>query len=204
MPEVKRLRFMAPVWPIVIPNAISRLAEQIVATGGALVSEFWPDSAPRQENFPRRNRIISGLSLGTVVVEAAARSGSLIYGSLRHGAGAGGFRCARGPVNLNSAGCHHLIQQGAKLICSAADIVEEIEVHIGKSGAAIKSQPLFTQGDLPSSSLLDNVVMSPTAIDVIVGRSGEPVDKVICELLELELAGWISSVPGGYVRTRRN
>ena len=75
---------------------------------------------------------------------------------------------------------------------------------IGKNGAAIKSQLLFTQGDLPSSSLLDNVGYEPTAIDVIVDRSGEPVDKVICELLELELAGWISSVPGGYVRTRRN
>ena len=186
------------------PKRHLKLAEQIVATGGALVSEFWPDSAPRQENFPRRNRIISGLSLGTVVVEAAARSGSLITARYAMEQGREVFAVPGALQNPNSAGCHHLIQQGAKLICSAADIVEEIEVHIGKSGAAIKSQLLFTQGDLPSSSLLDNVGYEPTAIDVIVGRSGEPVDKVICELLELELAGWISSVPGGYVRTRRN
>ena len=77
-------------------------------------------------------------------------------------------------------------------------------MHIGKSGAAIKSQLLFTQGDLPSSSLLDNVGYEVTPIDVVVQLSQQPIDRVIAELLELELAGWITSVPGGYVRTRRD
>ena len=186
------------------PKRHQQLAEAIVASGGALVSEFWPEVAPRQENFPRRNRIISGLSLGTAVVEAAVKSGSLITARYAMEQGREVFAVPGALQNPQSVGCHHLIQQGAKLICSVADIVEEIEVHLGKSAADIKSQLLFTQGDLPSSSLLDNVGYEPTAIDVIASRSGVAIDKVICELLELELAGWISSVPGGYVRTRRN
>ena len=185
------------------PRRHQALAQQIVAEGGALVSELWPDVAPRAENFPRRNRIISGLSLGTVVVEAAQQSGSLITARYALEQGREVFAVPGAIQNPHAAGCHHLIQQGAKLVCSAADILEEVDVHLG-AGESRVHPSLLAYGGLPSSALLDNVGYEATAVDVIVQQSGQPVDAVLCELLELEMAGWITSVPGGYVRTRRD
>lgn len=185
------------------PRRHYSLAQQIVAEGGALVSELWPGHSPKPENFPRRNRIISGMSLGTVVVEAAAQSGSLITARYALEQGREVFAVPGAIQNPNSAGCHHLIQQGAKLVCNAADILEEIDVHVA-AGELGTHPSLLPFGDLPSSTLLDNVGYESTAVDVIVQLSGQPVDAVLSELLELEMAGWIASVPGGYVRTRRD
>lgn len=185
------------------PQRHHALAASIISEGGLLLSELWPDVPPCAENFPRRNRIISGLSLGTVVVEAAAKSGSLITARYALEQGREVFAVPGAVQNLAAAGCLHLIQQGAKLVCTAADILEEIDVHF--SNLKMDSQePLFQATGLPSSPLLDNVGDETTAIDVIVQQSGQPVAKVMVELLELELAGWITSVPGGYVRTRRD
>ncbi len=187
------------------PRRHLSLSREIVAQGGALVSELWPDILPCAENFPRRNRIISGLSLGTVVIEAAAQSGSLITARYALEQGREVFAVPGALQNPVATGCLHLIQQGAKLVCSAADIVEEIAVHMGDHGIRQASLPLSPVSDcLPSSKLLDNVGYEVTPIDVVVQLSQQPIDRVIAELLELELAGWITSVPGGYVRTRRD
>ncbi len=185
------------------PQRHNSLAAAIIAQGGVLLSELWPDVPPRAENFPRRNRIISGLSLGTVVVEAAAKSGSLITAHYALEQGREVFAVPGAVQNPTATGCLHLIQQGAKLICNAADILEEIDVHFANP-RTVSQETLSLDAGLPSSSLLDNVGDETTAIDVVIQQSGQPVAKVMAELLELELAGWITSVPGGYVRTRRD
>ena len=161
--------------------------------------------APRAENFPRRNRIISGLSLGTLVVEAAAQSGSLITARYALEQGREVFAVPGSLHNPAALGCLHLIQQGAKLVCSAADIVEEIAIHFSGCGERQASLPLSSPPRrLPSSQLLDTVGYEVTPVDVVVQLSQQPIDRVMAELLELELSGWIESVSGGYVRTRRD
>ncbi len=185
------------------PRRHQPLAEAIVAEGGALVSEFWPQTAPRPEHFPRRNRIISGLSLGTVVVEAAEQSGSLITARYALEQGREVFAVPGSIHNPQARGCHRLIQQGAKLVASAADILEELAP---LAGFVMAQRPGGLKGasDLPFPALLDNVGYEATATDLIIQRSGLPVAEVMRQLLELELAGGILSVPGGYVRARRD
>lgn len=189
----------------VYPSKHRALANQILEQGGALVSEFFPDTLPRPEHFPRRNRIISGLSVGTLVVEAAEKSGSLITARYAVEQNRDVFAVPGRVNNHNARGCHRLIQQGAKLVCDAADIIEEIG---GFSQAVVEQANCYPKqeeslSDLPFSRLLDNLRSNEvTAIDVIAATSGLPVQEVMTELITLELEGLILSVPGGYVRTR--
>jgi len=185
------------------PRRHQALAEAIRDQGGALVSEFWPQVPPRPEHFPRRNRIISGLSLGTVVVEAAEQSGSLITARYALEQGREVFAVPGSIHNPQARGCHRLIQQGAKLVGCAADILEELHP-LARFVATPASLESKVASDLPFSALLDNVGYETTAIDRIVQGSGLPVPEVMTQLIELELAGWIASVPGGYVRARRD
>lgn len=189
----------------VYPSKHRSLANQILEQGGALVSEFFPDTLPRPEHFPRRNRIISGLSVGTLVVEAAEKSGSLITARYAVEQNREVFAIPGRVNNHNARGCHRLIQQGAKLVCDAADIIEEIGIFpllVVEQTVAQPQQEEFLS-DLPFSRLLDNLRSNEvTAIDVIAATSGLPVQEVMTELITLELEGLILSVPGGYVRTR--
>ena len=189
----------------VYPSKHRSLANQILEQGGALVSEFFPDTLPRPEHFPRRNRIISGLSVGTLVVEAAEKSGSLITARYAVEQNREVFAIPGRVNNHNALGCHRLIQQGAKLVCDAADIIEEIGIFpplVVEQTVAQPKQEEFLS-DLPFSRLLDNLRSNEvTAIDVIAATSGLPVQEVMTELITLELEGLILSVPGGYVRTR--
>lgn len=189
----------------VYPSKHRSLANQILEQGGALVSEFFPDTLPRPEHFPRRNRIISGLSVGTLVVEAAEKSGSLITARYAVEQNREVFAIPGRVNNHNARGCHRLIQQGAKLVCDAADIIEEIGIFpplVVEQTVAQPKQEEFLS-DLPFSRLLDNLRSNEvTAIDVIAVTSGLPVQEVMTELITLELEGLILSVPGGYVRTR--
>ncbi len=189
----------------VYPSKHRSLANQILEQGGALVSEFFPDTLPRPEHFPRRNRIISGLSVGTLVVEAAEKSGSLITARYAVEQNREVFAIPGRVNNHNARGCHRLIQQGAKLVCDAADIIEEIGIFpplVVEQTVAQPKQEEFLS-DLPFSRLLDNLRSNEvTAIDVIAATSGLPVQEVMTELITLELEGLILSVPGGYVRTR--
>lgn len=183
------------------PKRHQALAADICARGGALVSEFEPWVGPLAHHFPRRNRIISGLSLGVLVIEATERSGSLITAQLALEQGREVFAIPGAWQNPQAAGCNRLIQQGAKLVCGVADVVDELAEF---SVAAIKIHPPATVESLPYPDLLDNVGIETTAVDLIASRCQQPVQEVVTRLVELELAGWVEAVPGGYVRARRS
>lgn len=180
----------------VYPKRHQRLADRILAGGGALLCELEPTAAPLAEQFPRRNRIISGLTLGTLVVEAAQKSGSLITARYALEQGREVFAVPGAAQNSQAAGCNRLIQQGAKLVLTGADVVEEL----GWCRQRPVASPPAASQRLPSGSLLDNVGYEATSVDVIAARARLPVEVVIGQLVELELEGAVAAVAGGYVR----
>lgn len=184
------------------PKRHQCLAYELIETGGALISECYPWLGPLAHHFPRRNRIISGLSLGVLVVEAAARSGSLITARYALEQGREVFAIPGAWQNPLAWGCNQLIQQGAKLVLSAQDVLEELRV-FSEAEAKVKVIDASLDELLPYPELLDNVGLETTTLDVIVARCQQPVQEVLMRLVELELAGWVASVPGGYVRARR-
>lgn len=188
------------------PKNHGALAEEIVEKGGALVSEFSLSTPPHALNFPRRNRVISGLSRGVLVVEATLKSGSLVTARYALEQNRNVYALPGALGNPGSEGTHWLIQQGALLVAHPTDIVDDLR-------AALNWLP-FTQpegiysedsGDaaLPFAEVLANVGDEVTPVDVVAERAGQPVPVIAAQLLELELAGWIAAVPGGYVRLRR-
>lgn len=206
----------------VYPSRNRDLAHTIAAQGGALVSEFPPGTTALAEHFPRRNRIISGLSLGTLVVEAALKSGSLITARLAAEQGREVFAIPGSVHNPVSKGCHSLIKQGAKLVETAADILEEL----GPLAAVVieqKSKTTDRQAFTGSAhkmtadaadpgveqtqksvdlgpeyqQLLDYLGTQPVAIDTLVERSGLTVESVSSMLLILELQGIVATLRGG-------
>lgn len=183
------------------------LAEQIVSTG-ALVSEFPPDTPPKRENFPRRNRIISGLSTGVLVVEAAEKSGSLITARYAAEQGRDVFAIP-GSIHLPTyRGNNQLIKNGACLVQTVDDILCEIDTLVRWTQQAVapslfepyENLPTETQQELPFPELFANVGLEPTPIDILVSRTHIPIQELMNQLLELELLGVVTSVPGGYVR----
>ncbi|PKE27502.1 DNA-protecting protein DprA [Rahnella sp. AA] len=203
------------------PSHHSALADQIIGQGGALVSEHLVTTPPLAANFPRRNRIISGLSAGVLVVEATLRSGSLITARYALEQGREVFALP-GPLGSpTSKGTHWLIQQGAYLVTEPNDIAEHIgsgltwfpNIRTPKQSerppdkgnrtpeAIICAQEY--EVELPFADVLANVEYEVTSVDVVAERAGQPVPEVVGKLLELELAGWIAAVSGGYVRIKR-
>ncbi len=190
----------------IYPRQHRQLAEKIQAQGGALVSEFLTTALPMPAHFPRRNRIISGLSLAVVVVEATLKSGSLI--TVRHALDQGRDVFALpGPLGSPmSEGVHWLIQQGASLATSPKDIVEQVSSSLRwfplaqQNIAQQNSAPQESDAESPFSDLLANIDNEVTSVDIIAERAGQPVSDVVIKLLDLELAGRIIAVPGGYVR----
>lgn len=188
----------------IYPSQHRALAEEI-KENGALVSEFWPWSAPKPAFFPKRNRIISGLSVGVLVVEAAIKSGSLITARLALEQGRDVFALPGSIHNSHVKGSNGLIKQGAFLVESVEDIVEQIRV---LTACAINHQldiiePQVLQEELPFPALLANVGEEARCVDVLAEICDQPVHEITMQLLELELLGLISAVAGGYVRTRR-
>lgn len=186
----------------IYPKQHTALTAQIAAQG-ALVSEYMPDQPPRPEFFPLRNRIVVGLSLGTLVVEAALKSGSLISAGYAAEYSRELFAMPGSIYNPQAAGCHQLIQQGAKLTTCPADILDEL---VGFKPTSLKAQPERKnncQQALFETGLLANVGDEATAIDVIAARAQLPVAEVSIALLQLELTGEVAVVPGGYIRVRR-
>lgn len=186
----------------VYPAQHKELATDI-ANSGALVSEFLPDVPPKGDHFPLRNRIVVGLSLGTLVVEAALKSGSLISAGYAAEYSRELFVIPGSIYNPQAAGCHQLIQQGAKLTTCVADIIEEWSFLQNNGLSTVKGKEKNLQTGLFDDGLLANVGDEATAIDVIAERSGLSVAQVSIELLQLELAGEVAAVPGGYIRVRR-
>lgn len=191
---------------VVYPKRHQKLYHDIQLQG-CVVSEFWPDTQPYAGNFPKRNRIISGLSLGTVVIEASRRSGSLITARLANEQGREVFALPGSVLSHQSQGCHDLIKSGAKLVDCVDDVLEELPSIYQFHLEEIKSRHNICQEvdlDLPFPKLLASVGYEATAIDAIVEHSGATIDQVLEQLLELELQGWISAVPGGYVKLKRS
>ena len=197
---------------IVYPPSHADLARQIAARG-ALASELPPGTPPRREHFPRRNRVISGLSLGTLVVEASDRSGSLITARLATEQGREVFAIPGSIHNPLAHGCHRLIRDGAKLVETARDILEELGPLAGVATAATgvtQGMPTALSGttpDLPEPDpeydiLLEALGYEPASIDTLVRRSGLTIEAVSSMLLILELRGDVQTVPGGLFARR--
>lgn len=191
----------------VYPAAHQRLAHEI-AGQGLLLSEFPPGTAPRKEFFPRRNRIIAGLSLGVLVVEAARESGSLITARQAMEQGREVFAIPGSIHNVMARGCHQLIRQGAKLTETVDDILEELAGVLGtwlKPAAApdLGEAGRTPPGEHPALPVLAAVGDEPTSIDALLQRCDLPPEEVHAALMQLELDGLVVSMPGGRVmRTR--
>jgi len=190
----------------IYPSEHARLAKRIRAAG-ALVSEFPPRAGPRRHHFPRRNRVISGLALGTLVVEAARNSGSLITAER---AGHQGREVFAVPGSIRSPlswGCHRLIREGAHLVEGAADVLAELR--FSPKIQRLASQALDGSGgrrvasgggaplDKEYEMLLDALGFEPATIDTLVARSGLSGESIASMLLILELEGRIAPYPGG-------
>ncbi len=184
----------------VYPARHRELAREI-ARYGALVSEFSIGTPPRAENFPRRNRIISGLSLGALIVEAALRSGSLISARYALEQGREVFAIPGSIHNPLARGCHHLIRQGAKLVETAQDVIDELGALAGACLQATAGPD--TDSDQPPeldqeySQLLDYMGFDATSVDILVEKAGLTPAEVSSMLLQLEMCGFIASSPGG-------
>ncbi len=193
----------------VYPASQHQLAHSI-AEHGALVSEFPPGTEVRPGNFPRRNRIISGLSLGTLVVEAAQKSGSLITARLASEQGREVFAIPGSIHNPLSRGCHSLIRQGAKLVETAGDILEELAPQLSELlRPKERERNDFAAdervADPEYQHLLDCMGFDPVQVDLLIDRSGLTAEEVSSMLILLELEGHVSSAPGGiYCRSGTN
>ena len=170
--------------------ARNRDLAQRIAMDGVIVSEFPLGTPALAGNFPRRNRVISGLARGVLVVEAAERSGSLITARLAAEQGRDVFAIPGSIHSPLSKGCHRLIKDGAKLADDARDILDELGV--SAIPAARHEQPRHED-----DRLLDLMGFDPCDMDVLAGRSGLTVDRLSAMLLQLELDGRIATLPGG-------
>ncbi|MEN9705980.1 MAG: hypothetical protein RLZZ393_1859 [Pseudomonadota bacterium] len=191
------------------PSRHEDLARRI-ADQGALVSEFPPGTAPLAHHFPRRNRILSGLTRGTLVVEAALPSGSLVTARCAADQGREVFAIPGSIRNPLSAGCHSLLRDGARLVTSPHDILGEIDLPIENLcldfHKVAKTPGQHGPGrrlDKPSEMLLDALGFEPASVDELVDRTGLPAGSVASMLLALELDLRVAPQPGGlYCRLR--
>jgi DNA processing protein len=179
---------------VAYPRRNAPLAGKILERG-LLVSEFPLGTEPHAGNFPRRNRLISGLARGCLVVEAAVDSGSLITARLAADQGREVFAIPGSIHSPLSKGCHALIKQGAKLVESAEDVLEEL-------GVAARA-PRAPEESGPGNGLLEKMGFDPCDIDQLIARSGLPVETISAALLELELDGKIAALPGGLYQRMR-
>ena len=184
----------------VYPAGHRELAHRI-ANHGALVSEYPLGTPPRRQHFPERNRILTGLCLGVLVVEAAVKSGSLISARLAAEQGREVFAIPGSIHNVLARGCHRLIRQGAKLVETAQDIVSELGVLVEgvrqESDAPAKPPEPAAPGDPSRDNLLNMMGHDPTGVDELLEQSGLTIAELSSMLLILELEGKIEKLAGG-------
>jgi DNA processing protein len=193
---------------IAYPPQHADLQERI-AEEGLLIAEQPPATEPRGSHFPSRNRIIAGLALGTVVVEAAPRSGSLITARLAGEAGREVMAVPGSPLDGRSAGCNKLIREGAVLVQSAEDIIELVQGFDGTPRSTFREESAvfdFTSdiadeplSDAEPADITALLTSAPVAIDELIRQSGESPSSVQLALLELEIAGRLERHAGGKV-----
>jgi DNA processing protein len=165
-----------------------------IAEQGLIVSEFPVGMPPLAANFPRRNRVIAGLGHGCLVVEAAERSGSLITARLAAEVGREVFAIPGSIHSPLSRGCHALIRQGAKLVESAQDILEELNFSPRVAAHAVKQGKFASMEETPLLSALGH---DPCGLDGLIERTGLTADRVLAMLMALELDGRVAQLPGG-------
>ena len=192
---------------VVYPPEHADLQDEI-AGRGALVAELPPGTVPQARHFPRRNRLVSGLALGTVVVEAALRSGSLITARFAAEQGREVFAVPGSPLDPRCRGTNNLIREGATLVESAADVLEVLDGMIrvavggGESFTLAEEAPAMNGDDVigaARSEVLTQLGPAPTAIDELVRQTGVPAGLLRMVLLELELAGRLERHAGDRV-----
>lgn len=193
---------------IVYPKRHASLADRIVRQG-VIVSEYLLGTPPLAENFPRRNRLIAGLSCATLVVEAAPQSGSLITARLAAEQGKEVLAIPGSIHSTQARGCHALIRQGAKLVESAQDVLEELPVWAGtqartraaSANSASGMQSERTQAPEPlQQSLLEALGADPVSLDALQARTGWPTAQLQARLMALELEGDVARLPGGLLQ----
>jgi len=193
----------------IYPEENLPLARAIVEQGGALLTEMPLNWVPRARDFPRRNRLISGLSLGVVVVEAAKRSGSLITARLALEQNREVFAVPGSPLDPRAEGCNYLIQQGARLVTGASDVVDGLE-NTDPARAKLfepdwEPELDFTEappGQDDRERLLQALSLAPIAVDTLIAESGLSVSAVQTLLLEFDIAGRLEWSGGQLVALR--
>ena len=221
--ETGTLAVMAGGLDVVYPEENTELAAEIAARGGA-VSECPLGTEPTSRHFPRRNRIVSGLALGTVLIEAAERSGSLITARYALEQGREAMACPGAPDDPRAGGCNHLIREGAALIRNAEDVMEALGISgATPAGLAEPGRPFLfepedfdddaddldaladfdDEGHDQNDTLVEQILRllgtHPVEIDELARQCGVPVSALSLPLLELDLAGRIAMRPGGGV-----
>jgi DNA processing protein len=203
-PGSKRLATVAVVGTgldRVYPKGHLELAHRI-AQNGLLISEYPLGTPPLAANFPKRNRIIAGLAQGTLVIEAALKSGSLITARLTAEQGKDVFAIPGSIHSTQARGCHALIKQGAKLVESAQDVLEEMNVDTGPAFAVhsvtgdedvVGVDGLFDTGH----ALLEALGFDPVGLDALQARCGLDTANLQAQLMALELDGLVARLPGG-------
>lgn len=179
---------------LVYPYRHRELAQKII-TNGLVISEFPINSSPAAGHFPRRNRIISGLSKATLVVEAAIKSGSLITARFALEQNRDVMAIPGSIHNPKTSGCHYLLQQGAQLVTSVTDILEALGLETPAPTTSLKLS-LATKDE----NLVNCLGFEVTTLEQISARSGLNIEEVACNLAILEIKGIIAAVPGGYMR----
>jgi len=195
------------------PRRHALLQEQVAASG-AVVSEYPPGTPPRTGQFPARNRLLAALCLGTVVIEAAERSGALITARLAAEAGREVFALPGSIRNPMARGCHRLIRDGATLVTQAADILEGVANLAGELAGALQNRlsapipdapgapcPAFAPPDPDYQRLWNALGHDPTGMDSLIRRTGLTASRLSSMLLAMELEGKVSSAYGCYTRS---
>lgn len=192
---------------VVYPRSHGHLYQQIVESGGAIVTELPPDTPARAGHFPQRNRIISGLSLGVLVVEAAIRSGSLITARMALEQNREVFAIPGSIHNPRARGCHRLIREGATLVETAQDIVDQLGGMLALVGEQADQEIVDTADANTSLSpvearVLDDLGFDPIDLDTLTVRTQLPAGKLTAVLGRLELHGLVENQGGNYSRLR--
>ncbi len=180
----------------VYPRQHLNLAHRI-AKAGLLLSEYPIGTPPLAPNFPKRNRIIAALSEGTVVVEAALQSGSLITARQAAEQGKDVFAIPGSIHSPQSRGCHALLKQGAKLVETAQDVLEELTLGPARSSSVGAAPTAYESTESAQDSMMAALGFDPVTIDSLVARTGIAASHLQAKLLELELQGAVARLPGG-------